>query len=118
MKKIVLILSIITVAVILGYCYLFQPHITFKEVRNSNKPQEIRAVYVNITGDPLCAKLYRLERMEKGKPIASNEPIFLALPKNLPSPEDGELAYSDNLFILSGYRYQFEQRNILSGTVT
>lgn len=115
MKKIVLIFSIMIMVFIVGYGYLFQPHITFEEVRISNKPQEIKAVYVNITGDPLCAKLYRLERMEKGKPVASDEPIFLALPKDLPSPEDGKLAYSDNLFILSGYRRQFEERNKLTG---
>lgn len=81
----------------------------------SSKLHEVKAVYVNITGDPLCAKLYRLDRIEKGKPVSSDEPIFLALPKGLPSPDEGELAYSDNLFLIKGYRYQFKKRNKLTG---
>ncbi len=115
MKKLGIVLLLIAVVLIVGFCYLFQPHIAFEEVRISNTPFEIKAVYVNITGEPLCAKLYRLERMEGSKPVASGEPIFLALPKGLPSPDEGELAYSDNLFLVKGYRYQFKERNKLTG---
>jgi hypothetical protein len=114
-KKITLVLSTIAVAVLIGYCYLFRPYLAIKEVRISTNPEEIRAVYVNVTGNPLCAKLYRLERMEGDEPVASDDPIFLALPNSLPSPEDGNYAYSDNLFLLEGYRYQIEERNKLTG---
>lgn len=113
-KKIVLLL-IVAVTFFVGYLFLFQPHITFKEVRISSKPDEIVAVYVNITGNPSCAKLYRLERMENGKPVASDDPIFLTMPKDLPSPEDGKLACTDNVFHMKGYGYQFEQHNKLTG---
>lgn len=106
---------LIAVTLIVGFCYLFQPHLAFEEVRISDKPDEIKAVYVNITGDPLCAKLYRIERIEDGIPVSSDEPIFPALPENLPSPEDGKTAYSDNLFLIKGYRYQFKERNKLTG---
>lgn len=114
MKKIVLLL-IVAVTLIVGYFYLFQPHMTFKEVRISSKPDEVDAVYVNVTGNPSCAKLYRLESMDNGKPVASDDPLFLAMPKGLPSPEDGKLACSDNLFLIKGYGYQFEERNKLTG---
>lgn len=53
--------------------------------------------------------------MEGSKPVASVEPIFLALPEDLPSPDEGELAYSDNLFLIKGYRYQFKEHNKLTG---
>lgn len=114
-KKLGIVLLLIAVVLIVGFSYLFQPHIAFEEVRMSNTPFEIKAVYVNITGDPLCAKLYRLERMEGRKPVASDKPIFPALPKGLPSPDEGELAYSDNIFLIKGYRYQFKERNKLTG---
>ena len=113
MKKLIVVLIIIA-AVVAGYFYLFQPHITFKEVRVSNEPEKVKAVFVNVTGDPLCAKLYKLERMDNDKPVASNEPLFLALANDIPSPEDGKLAYTDNIFILKGYSYRFEEHNKLT----
>jgi hypothetical protein len=68
-----------------------------------------------VTGDPLCAKLYRLAGTDKKKPVAGQEPLFLALPDSIPSPEDGKLAYTDNVFIIKGYRYQFVRNNKLTG---
>jgi hypothetical protein len=106
---------LIAATLVVGYCFLFQPHIVLEKVRLSNKPVEIKAVYINMTGDPLCAKLYRIERMEDGKPVSSDEPLFLALPENLPSPEDGKTAHADNMFLIKGYRYQFSERNKLTG---
>ncbi len=44
-------LLIVSVALFVGYFFLFEPHITFKEVRISSKPSEIKVVYVNVTGD-------------------------------------------------------------------
>lgn len=114
MKKIVII-AVIVLTLLAGYLYLFQPHISFEEIRSSETPIEIKAVYVNVTGDPLCAKLYRLERMQENKPIASSEPLFLGLPDGMPSPEDGDLAYADNLFLIKGYGYQYAARNKLTG---
>lgn len=108
---------IISATIVVGYCYLFQPHIAFVEVRISKKPNEMKAIYVNVTGDPLCAKLYRIERMKGDEPIAGNEPLFLALPKGMPSPEDGKFAYSGNLFLIEGYGYQYEERNKLTGKI-
>lgn len=113
MKKFTIVF-IIVVAILAGYFYLFKPQMTFEEVRASDKPEEVKAVFVNVTGDPLCAKLYVLDHMDNDKPVASNEPLFLALPNGMPSPEDSNLAYTDNIFILKGYRYQFEERNKLT----
>ncbi|MHC4192299.1 MAG: hypothetical protein ACYSUB_21940 [Planctomycetota bacterium] len=114
MKKLFVVLTIVAV-IFAGYLYLFRPHITLQEVRISNNPETVKAVYVNVTGDPLCAKLYRLGGTDNNKLEASKEPLFLALPNSIPSPEDGKLAYSDNVFIIKGYRYQFVQNNKLTG---
>lgn len=113
MKKLIVML-IIVAAVTAGYFYLFQPHITFQEVRVSNQPEEVKAVFVNVTGEPLCAKLYKLERMENDKPVAGNDPLFLALANDMPSPDEGKLAYTDNVFILKGYSYRLEEHNKLT----
>jgi len=100
--------------IVVGYFYFFQPHITFEEVRVTYEPEEIKTVYVNVTGDPLCAKLYILDHMENNKPVASKEPLFLAMPMGVSSPEDGSLAYSDNIFVFKGYRYQLKENNKLT----
>lgn len=113
MKKLIVVLIIVAV-ITAGYFYIFQPHITFQEVRVSNQPEEVKAVFVNVTGDPLCAKLYKLERMDNDKPVASSEPLFLALPDGMASPEEGKLAYTDNIFMLKGYSYRFEEHNKLT----
>jgi Tfp pilus assembly protein PilO len=46
-NKIVIVLLLIAAALIVGYCYLFEPHMAFEEVRISDKPDQIKAVYVN-----------------------------------------------------------------------
>ena len=106
----------IVVVITVGYFYFFQPHITYKEVRVTYESEEIKAVYVNVTGDPLCAKLYILDHMENNKPVASKEPLFLAMPMGIPSPEDGGLAYSNNIFVFKGYRYQLKENNKLTNS--
>lgn len=94
-----------------GYFYFFKPYISLSEVRASSDPVELTAVFVNVTPDPSCIKLYKLDRMDDNVPVASNEPIVLALPEGMPSPENGKLAYSDNVFTLKGYSYKYVERN-------
>lgn len=113
LKKIAILIVLVS---IVGSIYLFQPHIEFKEVRISTKPVEIEAIYVNLTGEPLCAKLYVVNHMGN-KPAASKEPLFLAMPKDIPSPNDGYLAHSENRFILKGYLYQFVKTNKLTNSL-
>lgn len=100
------------------YLYIFQPYITFSEVRISNTPVEIKVVYVNVTGDPLCAKLYSLGSIKDNKPVATKEVFYLAMPDGIPSPEDGDLAVSDNMFLIKGYRYRLIEKNNLTGDST
>lgn len=111
-----MVLLIILALLIAGYLYLFQPHITFEEVRVSNQPGNVTAVFVNVTGDPLCAKLYKLDHMDNHKPVASKDPLFIALPNLAPSPVRGNLGYADNIYSLKGYNYQYVTRNRLAGT--
>jgi hypothetical protein len=109
------VLSVILAMFVAGYVFVFQPHVTFKEVLASNQPEEIKAVYMNVTGDPLCANLYKLDHMNNDEPVAGKDPLFLAMPEGIASPEAGNLAYSDNIFIFKGYKYQYEYRNRITG---
>ncbi len=69
-------------------------------------------VYVNVTGESLCAKLYVFE----GDDITNTiHPIFPALPNNMLSPEDTNAAYHDNIFYLKGYDYLYVKENVLTG---
>ncbi len=113
-KKIVVTLIIITV-IFASYFYLLHSHIAFEEVRVSNEAEEVKAVYVNVTGDPLCAKLYKLDQMDNNRPVVSKTPLFIALPNGAPSPVEGALGYADNVYMLKGYNYLYEERNRLTG---
>ncbi|WP_102797677.1 hypothetical protein [Bowmanella denitrificans] len=113
MKRLLLLAAVVVLMVI----YVFKPFLYSRQARMSAKPEVITAVYLNVTGAPLCAKLYKLDKWHGGRPIASKEPIFLALPASLPSPEDGGQAYADNVFELTGFSYQFETQNKLTGQV-
>jgi hypothetical protein len=112
-----LILVILLAAIVAAYVFLFRPHVDFKEARASDQVEEIIAVYVGVTGDPLCANLYKLKRMDDGKPVAGKDPLFLALPEGVLSPEAGNLAYSDNVFVLTGYEYKYESKNRITGEI-
>ncbi|MBT1064087.1 hypothetical protein KJY73_10910 [Bowmanella sp. Y26] len=109
---------LITISIILAvFFWLFQPFSSFSEERLSSQPERVTVVYVTVTGDPQCTKLYKLDSWQDNKPIASKEPVLLALPERLPSPEDGDYAYADNVFELTGFRYQFQESNRLTGSV-
>ena len=108
-------LFVVSATLVAGYIFLFQPHVSFEEVRISNQLKEVNAVFVNVTGDPLCAKLYKLDRMDNNKPVASDTPFFITLPDGAPSPIGGNLGYADNIYVLRGYAYQYEEKNLLTG---
>ena len=92
--------------------FLFKPYETLEEERTTNKLKTINTVYVNYTGDPLCAKLYQHKDGDISK---ITTPIFLAIPEGMPSPDDGSTAYSNNVFNITGYEYKFVKRNLLTG---
>lgn len=103
------------VAIAVAYIALFQPYVILEENRLTAQPVTVKTIFVNVTGDPLCAKLYKLDESVSGKLVASKEPLYLALPQDIPSPEDGAQAYSDNLFIVTGYPYEWIEKNRLTG---
>ena len=114
MNKIFIYLIIILLVLLVGFVYLFEPYIDLSRERVSSKPSDVNAIYINVTGDASCAKLYKLSNNAISK--VTSEPLFLALPFNMPSPEDGEWAYADNVFRLKGYEYIWVEKNYLTNT--
>ncbi len=109
MKFFLAIMVAVTVAFTI---YILGPFTSYKEVRKGNKIREIKVVYVNVTGESLCAKLYTFEGDDITK---TRTPIFPALPSNMLSPEDTNAAYHDNIFYLKGYDYFYVKENVLTG---
>ena len=117
LRKIITFLGMLfLVTTVGGYLLLFKPYLKLVRERISSKPVTVETVYVNVTGDSHCAKLYLLDQMVDGKPIITNKPLFLYLPINITSPINGELAVSDNIFVLKGYRYKWVETNLLTNT--
>lgn len=114
MPKRIFIFLLIIVLILTGIIvFLFKPYINIEEVRTSNQLKVINTVFVNLTGDASCAKLYRYV----GDDISSiSSPIFSALPEGIPPPDEGPTAYSNNIFKLTGHEYHFVMKNILTGS--
>lgn len=88
--------------------YVLAPLEKLYEVRATNKIENIRAKYINITGESNCAKLYEVfDKSEKA--------VFSAYPDGVPAIEETSLAYSDNVFNIKGYRYHWIRENKLTG---
>lgn len=112
MVKKIFISLLILIFVLAGILvFLLKPYERLEEVRTSNQLNAINAVFVNFTGDASCAKLYRYK---DGNISMISSPIFPALAGNMPPPDDGPTAYSDNIFKLTGYDYQFIKTNLLT----
>lgn len=97
------------------FVYLLEPYIELDRERVSAKPIEIDAIYVNVTGEPGCAKLYRLDTTRKQSPIVTKIPVFVYLPEGMSSPVEGNYAYADNKFTLNGYEYKWVKKNVITG---
>ena len=109
--------SVLVIFLILAgiFVYLFEPYITLDRERVSTTPIEIETIYVNVTGEPGCAKLYKLDMTNKQNPVTTNFPVFLYLPDDMASPENGNYSYSDNMFTLKGYEYKWVKKNLVTG---
>ena len=89
--------------------YSLNPFENIIEQRASNNVETIKVIYVNITGNDNCAKLYKVADSPK-------EAVFPAYPQVIESIEETKLAYSDNVFILKGYSYNWVTKNSLTGS--
>lgn len=115
MKTIIITFLVCLLIITGGLIYLFEPYIELNRERKSLKPIEIKVKYINVTGDGSCAKLYRLIQKNDQKEQLTHEPVFIALPLNMLSPEESVFAYSDNVFILKGYEYVWVEKNLFTG---
>jgi hypothetical protein len=112
-KRIFIFLLIFFLALTGVVVFLLKPYEIIEEVRTSDHPAKVNAVFVNFTGDASCAKLYRYA----GSNISAiSSPIFPALPEEIPPPDEGLIAYSNNIFKLTGYEYQLVKKNLLTGS--
>ncbi|WDE14218.1 hypothetical protein [Thalassomonas haliotis] len=99
-------------SLLIAAIWLFAPYIEGKYVRQGGLTT-IEAEYFTVTGDPLCTKLYRVE---KGK--ITDHGVFPNMPADIPDPHTvSELKEGDRL-LLTGYLYQWQETNLLTGTIS
>lgn len=115
LKKISILFLLVLLLLVGLFVYLLEPHIELDRERVSTKPIKIDTIYVNVTGEPGCAKLYRLDTANKQSPVVTKIPVFVYLPEGMPSPEEGNYAYADNKFTLNGYEYKWVKKNAITG---
>jgi len=108
LKTLKIIFSLFVLLFIVAAFYLLVPLESLYEVRVTNKIENISVKYVNVTGEPNCAKLYEVID-------GVDSAAFTAYPESLPAIEETSLAYSDNVFNIKGYRYNWIRENKLTG---
>lgn len=102
---------VLTISILLFF--LIKPYESFREVRRSSYPVTILTTFMNVTGEGGCAKLYT--SIATGG-VNSQQAIFPALPEGMPAPDDGEYAYHDNVFQLTGFAYNWVFSNKITGS--
>ena len=110
-------LGVCAVGVLALYVYFAEPYIAHREWRVSTEPETIKVVYVLYACGDHSPRLYEAVSTDDGSLKWRDRPTILSLPAGVPSPEDTEAAVSGNVFHLTGYRHQAEERNILTGAV-
>ena len=107
-KKLALAFVFIIVSIILTFFYLLDFHLEAEHIRLNDKIVTIQAVYLNMTGDPICTKIYR---EDNGAGVVTN------IPTDVPNPNySGELINNDKLY-LKGYMYKWQETNIITGNI-
>lgn len=108
-------LGLCAVAAAALYVYFAEPHIAYREWRITAKPETIDVLYIFYFCGEKFPRLYEIASVDGNWSEPDERPTTVALADGLPSPEDTELALHGNVFSLTGYRYQAEERNIMTG---
>ncbi|MCP4342865.1 MAG: hypothetical protein GY799_29280 [Desulfobulbaceae bacterium] len=107
-KKIALAFVFIIASIVLAFCYLLEMHMDGKHIRLNDNIVTIQAVYLNMTGDPKCTKIYRED---------NGAAIFTNIPADLPNPNcSDELVNNDKLY-LKGYMYKWQKINKITRNI-
>ena len=109
-KKLSIVLFALACLVVAVFIALTKPYMEYGYGRVDNQPVTIEVEYINVTGDPLCTKLYKVINGE-----VSDEGIFPNIPSDIPDPHDvAELTDGDRLS-LTGYLYEWQEKNLITG---
>ncbi len=111
---------VVGVMAVLVLCIVFQltdPHIEWTRVRASSLIEEIEVEYVGYACSGTDPRLAEVLHGPDGD-ILADEPFQLALPDQVPSPEDSVAAVPGNRFLLRGFRHNSVSRNRITGATT
>jgi len=108
LKTLKIVFSLFVLLFIAAAFYMLVPLESLYEVRVTNKIESISVKYINVTGEPNCAKLYEVLD-------GADSAVFTAYPVTVPAIEETSLAYSGNVFNIKGYRYNWVRENKLTG---
>ena len=112
MKKALVVFMVMFCVCVLLYLYLAKPYESLREVRRGEAAVTFFAEYVNVTGDPNCAKLY-VTNTELN--TVGQLAVFPAVADGLPAPDDGSYAYHGNRFKITGFPYDWIRSNSITG---
>jgi hypothetical protein len=98
----------LTVIVIGGLVYLYEPHILISEVRTTGALETIHASWGMACGEEFISEIESEHTIVRLK---------LATPEGGEPLEQSVAAVKDNEFVITGYRYTTVRRNIFSGQI-
>ncbi len=112
MKAVIYIVGTLLIVISAAFVWLTTPYMSYETNRSTNEIVTITAEYLNITGDPLCSKLYEIIDGE-----TSDKAIFPNMPKDIPDPHDMTVLKDGDRLKIRGYRYQWKARNLITGNI-
>ena len=121
--RLVLGLGLLLWAVIgVVYVYFAEPQWQYHEQRVSSKPDTAEVIYFAFECLNEDCSLRRCAHFAERAETAKGDSFFIkpkqlsvAFATGLPSPEDTDLAVDGNYFFMTGYRYQGQETNFLTG---
>jgi hypothetical protein len=103
-------------------CYVFEPQWQIREHRISEELENTEVTYLTVeTWDDdimltRCPSFFEAEMVRGDSTQFNIQNLKLALPEDLPWPEDVDLAVDGNRFMITGYRHEVFEVNVLTGT--
>ena len=105
-------ISLVALLVIAAAIWLIAPFSRYEYIRSSSQTEVLQAQFVNLQGDPLCTKIYLIDKSGK-----VGHGIIPRVPSDIPDPNKYSLKNGDKI-ILEGFLYTWTKTNTLTGAVT